>query len=273
MKNSLRIAIIGTLAAILLPVAVAARANPFEMDAFVLNPPAAAAPAGGWRYAHSYGYLWVPDAAFSMSEAEWAPWDPWWALPYGRWVWADGIGWGWTPAIPASSMSPLGWGWDGWYGGWYGFLPNGWPAYSLCSYYGSTPYEDTLRAQAWLNRHGPHGPKDLQRVKVVAVVAAPPPSMALIPPMREVRDRKDVGQGRGPAGVEPAPRAHPHGRHGRSGPAQKGQDQVRDRSGGGAPISRGGGGQAVHVPSGGMGGGMSVSPGFGGGGGNQKPHR
>jgi hypothetical protein len=271
-KNSLRIAWIGTLAAILLPVAAAARANPFEMDAFVLDPPAAAAPAGGWRYAQSYGYLWVPDADSSMSEAEWAPWDPWWALPYGRWVWADGIGWGWTPVIPPSSMSPLGWGWDGWYGGWYGFLPNGWPANTLGSF-GTTLYEDTLRAQAWVNRH-PHGaPAERKRPQVVAVVAAPPPSMALMPPMRGARDRNDLGQGRGPAGYEPPSRAHPQGGHSRSEPAQKGQERARDRSSGGVPNSRGGGGQAVHVPSGGMGGGMSAGPRPGGSGGQGKPHR
>lgn len=267
MTRSLQIGLIAILALAALPVAAAARANPFAVDAFVLSPPASAAPAGSWRYARPYGYLWVPDSAYSMTEAEWAPWDPWWALPYGGWVWADGIGWGWTPAIPPSSMSPLGWGWDGWYGGWYGFLPNGWPANTLGSYGYPSVYEDTLRAQAWMNRHPGGHPGEHRRPQVVAVVAAPPPGMALIPPMREIKDRRDVGQGRGPGGHEVQPR----GRHARTGPAQRGQDQTRDRSGGGQ-VSRGGGGQAVHVPSGPSGGGTGFNPGRDGSGG-WKPHR
>ena len=188
MTRSFKIALMIVGAAVLQPCASAARANPFTAEALVLNPPAAAAPLGHWTLAASYGYMWVPEAALGMAEAEWSPWDPWWVMPYGRWAWADGVGWGWTPVLPWPAMSPLGWGWDGWYGGWYGHLPNGWCSntFGIYGLAGST-WEDRERAIAWTNRHGPHRRDGNLGVKVVAVVAKPPAAIDTIRPMRETR--------------------------------------------------------------------------------------
>ncbi len=63
---------------------------------------------------------------FDLLEAEWSPFDFGWFWPssgFRTWLISDTLGWYYLPW-----MSPLGWGYDSWYGGWYGWLPNGWPA-------------------------------------------------------------------------------------------------------------------------------------------------
>jgi hypothetical protein len=266
MTKSPKIALIAVFVAALLPLAATARGNPFAAEALVLSPPPSAAPPGHWAYAASYGYMWVPDATLGTCEAEWAPWDPWWVMPYGQWAWADGVGWGWTPAIPPSAMSPLGWGWDGWYGGWYGFLPNGWPSNTFGGWglAGST-YGDRERAIAWTNRHGPHKWDGPLGVKVVAVVAKPPASIAAIRPMRDTKHRIDSDQGR-PGYEPPAGRRHPRHRQDRTEPARS--------HGGRTNNGRGGGSHVGSYPTGaGQGGGIYVNPRSGGSGGGGGKHR
>ncbi len=203
------------LATAVAPLASEPKANPLAAEPLILSPPASAAPTGSWTYVTAYGYMWMPSAT---TEAEWAPWDPWWAMPYGRWAWASGLGWGWTPLLPPSSMSPLGWGYDSWYGGWYGMAdPFGLP----CGWYGGPdpwfgvgdnwpvvrppvwPPSRRAGAGASLTRLGPG--RDVVRSKpalLLAVVAVPPRSLAFIRPMREPADRTrmDVrGSGRSDA--------------------------------------------------------------------------
>jgi|WetSurMetagenome_2_1015567.scaffolds.fasta_scaffold15672_2 hypothetical protein len=150
--------------------------NPLDLEALVLTPPASAAPQGSWSYVASRGYLWVPVTPSGMMEAEWAPWDPWWVMPYGQWAWAEGCGWGWTPMIPYHSMSPLGWGFDSWYGGWYGFTPDGNPSNTLWSYRFSTP-DKPMPIPGGGNHVGNPKAKG-HRPEVATLVAAPPPSLA-----------------------------------------------------------------------------------------------
>jgi hypothetical protein len=144
--------------------AAAAGPPPLTTEPLTLAPPASAAPAGHWAFASSYGYLWMPD----ILEAEWSPFDPWWALPGGRWIFAEGLGWGWCCMPP--NPSPLGWGYDGWYGGWYGVRGIG---ETPCD-----PRRDTAYAIAWMNRH--HSNRT-HKAQVVAVVAAAPKALE---PMR-----------------------------------------------------------------------------------------
>jgi len=258
-RKSSKIALIVVLAAVLLPLAGAAQGKPFEAEAFVLSPPATAAPSGNWSYTAPHGYMWIPEAVPGIMEAEWAPWDPWWAMPYGRWAWADGCGWGWTPMIPSWDMSPLGWGYDSWYGGWYGFTPDGNPAGIGL---GTPAYNDRLVAQAWMNRHDPKGGALPTRVKVVAVVAKPPVTLNPIRPMLDPKDRFDPSQG--PKGYEARPgRQHSRNRGDRTEPAS---------AGGNHGNGKGGGGQVSKPPTGmGQGGGFSSAPRTGGASG--KPRR
>lgn len=78
-----------------------------------------------------YGMSWYG----TLKEAEWSPFDS----PFGPYNFWDAYTWGfirfrtwfdcerfggcWPPF-----WSSLGWGYDPWYGGWYGWLPNGVPA-------------------------------------------------------------------------------------------------------------------------------------------------
>ncbi len=245
--------------------AAQSRSNPLEAEAFVLSPPASAAPAGNWSYAPSRGYIWLPVATPGMTEAEWAPWDPWWIMPYGQWAWADGYGWGWTPMIPYHSMSPLGWGFDSWYGGWYGFTPDGNPSNTIWET--GSFQTDKERAQAWVNRHGgvsrvnDPDARPRAQVKVNTVVAAPPPSLA--PPewkgARMVDRAQDAqaDQGKGFAqNRDRGDRQHgdrPGKGHGQGPGSVKGQGQGKLQGGGG----HSGGGQGSAPPTGGFGGGMS----------------
>jgi hypothetical protein len=153
-----------------------AKTDPLELEALVLTPPADAAPVGSWSYVPARGYLWVPAASTPTMEAEWAPWDPWWVMPYGRWAWAEGYGWGWTPIIPYHSMSPLGWGFDSWYGGWYGFTPDGNPSNTLWSYRFVTPDKPLGSVGGGSGTVRPRSKG--HRVEVATLVAAPPPSLA-----------------------------------------------------------------------------------------------
>lgn len=94
--------------------------DPPSIVPIAVNPAYVTASGGTWSYAGAYGYVWRPQ----MAEAEWsplmeAPFD------HGRWVFIPGWGYAWSPVIPPWSMSPLGWGYDSWYGGWYGFTPDG----------------------------------------------------------------------------------------------------------------------------------------------------
>jgi hypothetical protein len=268
MKRISMIVLSAAMTMALMPLAGSAQDNPLAMDAFILHPPASAAPSGNWSFVQPYGYLWIPEAASGIMEAEWAPWDPWWAMPYGRWAWADGCGWGWTPMIPSWDMSPLGWGYDSWYGGWYGFTPDGNPAGIGCTTgigfggRGWSAYDDKLAAQAWMNRHGGQRSTEPSRVKVVAVVAKPPVTLNPILPMREDRDRVEPGRGHG--GYErPSVRQHPRNGADRTEPARTG--------GGHHGNGQGGGGQVSKPPtSGGQSGGSYTSPRTGGGSGKPR---
>lgn len=85
-----------------------------------VNPAYVTTSGGCWSYAGAYGYVWRPQ----MAEAEWSPlMDA--PFDHGQWVFIPGWGYAWSPVIPPWSMSPLGWGYDSWYGGWYGFTPDG----------------------------------------------------------------------------------------------------------------------------------------------------
>ena len=259
MRISSKIVLIMIAATLLLPLASAAQDKPFAAEALVLSPPATAAPSGNWSYAGPNGYLWIPEAVPGIKEAEWAPWDPWWAMPYGRWAWAEGYGWGWTPMIPSWDMSPLGWGYDSWYGGWYGFTPDGNPAGIGL---GVPAYDDKLVAQAWMNRHYPRGVEEPARVKVVSVVAKPPVTLALIQPMREPKDTVEPGhQGRQGYERPPGPQ-HSRNRGDRTEPA---------RSGGNQGHGKGGGGQVSKPPTSmGQSSGFSAAPRTGGGSGKPR---
>lgn len=224
-----------------------AKPNPLEPEALVLTPPASAAPAGSWSYLPSRGYVWLPVTTPGMTEAEWAPWDPWWIMPYGQWAWADGYGWGWTPMIPYHSMSSLGWGFDSWYGGWYGFTPDGNPANTIWET--GSFQTDKERAQAWVNRHGgasrANDPDARPRahVKVNTVVAAPPPSLA--PPewraahtLDRIQDAQ-ADQGKGFAqNRDRGDRQHGN-RPGKGGGQGKGQGQGKLQGGGRVEPGRG----------------------------------
>jgi hypothetical protein len=189
MRDRFRILFIATLGLVLLPFALAADGISPAVEGFVLNPPASAAPAGQWAFAPSCGYLWMP----VMADAEWAPWDPWWAMPYGRWAWAEGLGWGWCP-VPPWDMSPLGWGYDSWYGGWYGVCGLGSYGPTPDDYYSSTLFY--LRALRGTGPDEPPKPKVAPAV-LMAVVASPPTALAAIRPMREPKDPGDTGIGGG----------------------------------------------------------------------------
>lgn len=89
-----------------------------------------------------YGTYWFQ----GRPEAEWSPFDlpvspdnyweayTWGFVRFRHWFTAQRLGWGWGMS---PFWSPLGWGYDPFYGGWYGWLPNGVPAgMSL----GSWPY-------------------------------------------------------------------------------------------------------------------------------------
>ncbi len=226
------------LATAIVPMAAEVKGNLIAAEPLVLSPPASAAPSGSWSYVASYGYMWMPSA---MTEAEWAPWDPWWAMPYGRWAWASGLGWGWTPLLPPWDMSPLGWGYDSWYGGWYGIPdPFGIPCY------GWSVVPNPRTGGSWGRLGLGRDAVRPKRARLVAVVAAPPRSLALTPPMRDPRDRTEPamrgsgrGDGRG-AGVRGA-RGGPGSLHG----GGRGGSRVEPWSlGGGISASRG-------VPSGG----------------------
>lgn len=267
MRGSSKIAWVVVLAAVVLPLTGAAQDKPFAAEALVLSPPATAAPSGKWSYAAPNGYMWIPEAVPGIKEAEWAPWDPWWAMPYGRWAWAEGYGWGWTPMIPSWDMSPLGWGYDSWYGGWYGFTPDGNPAgigFTTGIGFGGyrwSGYDDTLAAQAWMNRHYPRGVEEPARAKVVAVVAKPPVTLAVIRPMRDPKDRVEPGH-QGSQGYDrPSGRQHSRNRGDRTEPASVGGNQGH---------GKGGGGQVSKPPTSmGQSGGFSAAPRSGGG--NGKP--
>jgi uncharacterized membrane protein YgcG len=187
--------------------------TPLEADPLVLNPPASAAPAGNWSYIEPYGYLWVPAVAMGATDAEWAPWDPWWAMPYGRWTWATGCGWGWTPVIPPHSMSPLGWGFDSWYGGWYGYTPDGNPANTMGEYNpDNRGYYSYCKYPGWWKTNGykghdPQGARpgrsrtEPSKVKIATIVASPPKALAPPPMQRhridDIEDRDLANQSRG----------------------------------------------------------------------------
>jgi hypothetical protein len=248
-----------------------AKPNPLQPEPLVLTPPASAAPQGSWSYIPTRGYLWLPVATAGMTEAEWAPWDPWWIMPYGQWAWAEGYGWGWTPMIPYHSMSPLGWGFDSWYGGWYGFTPDGNPSNTMAEYIPPGMQSDRERAQAWVNGHGGaykgHDPdaRNHARVKINTVVAAPPPSLA--PPswrgggtIAKVQDAM-ADQGKGFAqSRDRGDRQHGQGAGKNHG---KGQGQGKLQGGGGGGRVEPGHGSAP--PAGGYGGGMSAGRSSGGG--------
>ena len=271
----------------LLPLAGAAQDSPLTMKAFVLRPPASAAPAGSWSFVQPYGYLWIPEAAPGIMEAEWAPWDPWWAMPYGRWAWAEGRGWGWTPMFPSWDMSPLGWGYDSWYGGWYGFTPDGNPSNTFGSYVGSyggygggtlydtqTPGKEYFIGPGWWRNHGYKGNDDTfgqgarahtepSRVKVVSVIAKPPVTLNPIVPMRDERDRVEPGRGRMGYERPSGRRDYRKNRDDRTEPANAG--------GGHHGNGQGGGGQVSKPPTGmSQGGGFSAPPRTGGGSGKPR---
>lgn len=133
---------------------------------------------GRWYHVNPYGYVWKPD----VLEAEWAPWDlaPWFD---GGWIFVVGLGYVWCPVLPPTSVSPLGWGYDSWYGGWYGFLPNGEFAGASTASYGFTvPY---------VPPHRPGKP----RGAVIRPGAAPVVTVHLIKPMAPVKE-KDADRGR-----------------------------------------------------------------------------
>lgn len=81
----------------------------------------------------SYGQIFYA----GVKEAEWGPYwmtplgppgyldaYSWGFVRYRDWFMAERYGWGWPP-----NPSPQGWGYDSWYGGWYGWMPNGHPAW------------------------------------------------------------------------------------------------------------------------------------------------
>ncbi len=243
MNKLVTVFVLAILVTAIVPLAAEPKANPLAAEPLILSPPASAAPTGSWSYVTSYGYMWMPSA---MTEAEWAPWDPWWAMPYGRWAWAAGMGWGWTPLLPPWDMSPLGWGYDSWYGGWYGIPdPFGIPCY------GWSVAPGHRAATSWTSLGLSRGAARPKRARLVAVVAMPPRSLALIRPMREPADRTRMDV-RG---------------SGRSDPRGTGARSVR-----GTPTGlRGGRGSGSRVepwslPPGHMGGGFSASGSVSGGG-------
>jgi hypothetical protein len=239
-----------------------AKPNPLQSEPLVLTPPASVAPQGSWSYVPARGYLWMPVATAGMAEAEWAPWDPWWIMPYGQWAWAEGYGWGWTPMIPYHSMSPLGWGFDSWYGGWYGFTPDGNPSNTFWEYGADTT--DKERAQAWVNGHGGaykgHDPEARvhAKVKINTVVAAPPPSLA--PPewraSRTIDKVQDAMADQGKGFAQNRDRGdRQHGdRPGKGGGHGKSQGPGKLQGGGGRVEP----GRGSAPPMGGFGGGMSA---------------
>ena len=101
-------------------------------------PPSQTTPSGLEGPFDLYGTFWFP----GLCEAEWSPflspagpmnfWDAytWGFVRFRYWFDMERYGWGWPP-----NGSPLGWGWDGWYGGWYGWLPDGVPAWMGTGFY------------------------------------------------------------------------------------------------------------------------------------------
>lgn len=262
MRGSTKMAWVVVLAAVVLPLTGAAQDKPFAAEALVLSPPATAAPLGEWSYAAPNGYMWIPEAVPGTKEAEWSPWDPWWAMPYGRWAWAEGRGWGWTPMIPSWDMSPLGWGYDSWYGGWYGFTPDGNPSNTIGSYIGcyggygggtlydnQTPGKEYFIGPGWWRNHGYKGHDDEwpsghyprtepSRVKVVSVVAKPPVTLNPILPMKDLRDRVEPGQGRMGYERPSGRRDYRKNRDDRTEPAKMGGGHHGNGQGGGGQVSK-----------------------------------
>ncbi len=135
----------------LTPVSASAGGRLFPVPSLTLAPPASAAPRGYWTMIPDYGYMWLASSA--AMDAEWAPWDPWWAMPYGHWCLIPGYGVAWS-------------------GGLVGMDPSLWP--SSNGYY---EWRDKEVAQAWVNRHQHTEAAAVSKVKMSVVVASPPPTM------------------------------------------------------------------------------------------------
>lgn len=173
MNRSAKIVIFTLLVAILVPLAVTADGNTSLSNKQVVNYAYMGTPVQRWSFCDQYdSTLWFPEGTFMMNEAEWAPWDPWWAFP-NTWYYGDNS-WNWRPLLPPWSMSPLGRGYDSWYGGWYGYSPDGYPL-GIPEYVGSTLFQDTQYAKGWRFTH-----RDKKKVEATTQKKAPAVSKAKV---------------------------------------------------------------------------------------------